>query len=350
MESKAEMWRAVEERDTTSDGKFVFAVLTTGIYCRPSCPGRRPKKENVAFYATPREAEEAGFRPCLRCKPRTPDTPQLAWVKRACEHIRKYSEKRITLKGLSEETGVSAYHLQRTFKQVIGLSPRQYQETCRIDRLKEKLRDGMPVTEAVHEVGYGSASWLYSDSKAKLGMAPGTYRRAGEGMRIEYRIVDSPLGRLLVARTKHGVCYIGLWDTEGELEEALRREYPSAEIVREDGKRYALTREVLDFLKGRATQLGNLPLDVVGTGFQMRVWKELQTIPRGSTRTYEDVAKSIRRPKAARAVGRACAANPVSLLIPCHRVMGKKGDLRGYRWGLERKRMLLEAERSEPSD
>ncbi len=339
-----EMWRAVEARDASADGSFVVAVRTTGIYCRPSCPSRHPKRENVAFYPTPEAAQAAGYRPCLRCKPQERDAPQLAWVKRACEHIRRNQGEKITLDDLAAEVGVSAAHLQRTFKRVMGLTPRQYQEACRVERLKERLRQGEPVTKAVYGVGYGSTSWLYKDANAKLGMTPGAYRRAGEGMKITYRVVDSPLGRLLVARTSHGVCHLSLGDGDENQVDALRREYPAAEITREEGKPDPWTLEVLDYLAGRATRLGDIPLDVAGTDFQRRVWRELQAIPRGSTRSYEDVARSMGQPTAARAVSRACATNPVSLIIPCHRVVRKGGGLGGYRRGIERKKRLLESE------
>jgi AraC family transcriptional regulator of adaptative response/methylated-DNA-[protein]-cysteine methyltransferase len=265
-------------------------------------------------------------------------------VKRACEHIRRKQGEKITLEALAAEVGISAAHLQRTFKRVMGLTPRQYQEACRVERLKQRLRSGEPVTKAVYGVGYGSTSWLYKDANAKLGMTPGAYRRAGEGMKITYRVVDSPLGRLLVARTAHGVCHLSLGDGDENQVAALSREYPAAEITREEGKPDKWTLEVLDYLAGRATRLGDIPLDVAGTDFQRRVWRELQAIPRGSTRSYEDVARSMGHPTAARAVSRACATNPVSLIIPCHRVVRKGGGLGGYRWGIERKKRLLEAE------
>ena len=344
--SEREMWRAVEARDASADGKFVLAVHTTNVYCRPSCPSRHPKRENVEFYSTPEAAEVAGYRPCLRCKPRDTDTPQLTWVKKACEYIRHHPEEKITLESLSREVGVSAYHLQRIFKRVMGVSPHQYQEICRIERLKGQLRDGKPVTKAVYNAGYGSTSWLYKDSHAKLGMTPGVYKRKGEGMKIKYTIVDSPLGKLIIARTSHGVCYLGLWDDEATLEASLRTEYPLAEFTREGGKFDPWTREILEYLAGRVSELGGIPVDIVGTDFQRQVWRELQTIPRGQTRTYSDVAWSMGRPEAVRAVGRACATNPVSLLIPCHRVVGKDGNLYGYHWGLSRKKTLLEAEQA----
>jgi AraC family transcriptional regulator of adaptative response/methylated-DNA-[protein]-cysteine methyltransferase len=344
MMGEDEMWRAVETRDALANGKFVTAVLTTGIYCRPNCPSRHPKRGNVEFYSSPQAAEAAGYRPCKRCKPHEANAPQVAWVKKACDYIRCHPEEKITLDTLSAEVGVTSYHLQRTFKHVMGISPRQYLEACRIDRLKGQLREGESVTKAVYRAGYGSTSWLYRDSHEKLGMTPGAYRRKGQGMTIRYRILDSPLGKLIVARTVHGVCYIGLWDDEATLEASLSTEYPQAELIRDTGDLDPWAKGVIAYLEGRATELGGIPVDVRGTNFQQRVWGELQAIPRGQTSTYGEVARRMGNPKAVRAVGRACATNPVSLLIPCHRVLGGAGDLHGYHWGLERKKKLLEAE------
>ncbi len=339
------MWRAVEARDASADGSFVVAVRTTGIYCRPSCPSRHPRRENVAFYPDPASAEAAGFRPCLRCKPRDESSPQLEWVMKARDYIRANAERNISLANLERETGVSAYHLQRTFKRVFGMTPREYRETCRVDSLKARLKGGETVIDAAHGVGYSSTSWLYSDPTAKLGMTPGEYRRRGEGVEVRYRIIDSPLGRLLVARTRVGVCYVGLADSDESLEKALSEEYPAATFTREEGTPDGWTLDILRYLEGRASRLGDIPLDVSGTGFQLRVWRKLRAIPSGETRTYEQVARSLGKPGGARAVGEACAHNPVALLIPCHRVVRKGGGLGGYAWGIERKKALLHKER-----
>ena len=248
------------------------------------------------------------------------------------------------MEDLEKVTGISSPHLQRVFKRVMSLTPRQYQEVCRIDRLKARLRDGESVTKAVNNVGYRSISWIYTNSKAKLGMNPGIYKHAGEGMKIRYGIIDSPLGRLLVARTRHGVCYLGIWDKDDPLETALRREYSSAKLIKDERKSDPWTQEIPGYLEGKKTRLSKVSIEVAGTGFQVKVWDELRTITRGSTKTYEDLARSISRTTAARAVSRACATNPVSLLIPCHRVIRKDGGLSGYVWGIERKKTLLEIE------
>lgn len=271
-------------------------------------------------------------------------TTRRNWIEKACEYIRLNSEEKITLKKLSEETGISAFHLQRTFKKAMGFTPREYQEACRLENLKIKLRKDHTVSSAVHDVGYSSTSWLYSENRSKLGMTPGTYREMGKGLEIRYKIIDSPLDRLLVARTRYGVCYIGIWDNDEELENALRKEYPAAEFVREDSSLDPWTKQILEYIIGRTKQLENIPIDISGTGFQLDVWKALKQIPRGSTSTYQEIAKAIGRPTAVRAVSRAIGTNPVALLIPCHRVIRKSGELGGYGWGVERKKTLLKLE------
>jgi AraC family transcriptional regulator of adaptative response/methylated-DNA-[protein]-cysteine methyltransferase len=336
-------WRAFEARDTRYDGAFVVAVRTTGIYCRPSCPARRPKRENVRFYPLADAAESAGYRPCRRCRPREV-APQIELARRACEHIDAHLDEPLTLASLGAALDVSPHHLQRTFTRVIGISPREYADARRLELLKTGLRDGDSVTTAMYDAGYGSSSRLYERAPAQLGMTPGVYRRGGEGMRISYTIVPSPLGRLLVAATGRGVCFISLADADDTLEDALHGEYPAAEIQPDSGGLGTWVRIILDHLAGRQPHL-DLPLDIQATAFQRRVWEELRAIPYGSTRSYAEVARAVGQPTAVRAVARACATNPVPLVVPCHRVVREDGSLAGYRWGVERKRALLEYER-----
>lgn len=274
-----------------------------------------------------------------------PPSFQNNWIERVCKYIRNNYECKITLKELSEETGISVFHLQRTFKKVMGFTPREYQEAIRIENLKIKLRKEQTVLSSVYEIGYNSSSWLYAENRSKLGMTPSDYREYGKGVEIRYKIIDSPLDRLLVARTKYGVCYVGIWDNDEELENALRKEYTSAEFVREDECLDPWTKQILDYIAGRVKHLRNIPLDILGTDFQIAVWGTLRQIPRGSTQTYQDVANAIGRPTAARAVSRAIGTNPVALLIPCHRVIRKSGKMGGYGWGIDRKKTLLKLEK-----
>ena len=344
------MWRAVEARDAQADGAFVFAVATTGIYCRPSCAARRPKRENVRFFDAPAAAEGAGFRACLRCRPNeTAADPQVARVKRACrlidEALADGAERLPTLDELAAAVGGSPHHLQRTFKRVTGVSPAQYADARRLARLKRNLKQGEEVTHALYDAGYGASSRLYERAPGQLGMTPATYARGGRGARIAWAAGDSPLGRLLVAATEKGVCFLCLGDDDAELAGELRREFPDAELARDDAVLAQWLRHALAYLEGRAPHL-DLPLDVQATAFQRRVWEELMRIPAGETRSYSELAAGLMGdPKGRRAVARACATNPVALAIPCHRVLREDGGLGGYRWGLERKRSLLEAER-----
>jgi AraC family transcriptional regulator of adaptative response/methylated-DNA-[protein]-cysteine methyltransferase len=337
-------WRAVAARDCRADGDFVFAVRTTGIYCRPSCPARRPRRSRVLFFATPEAAEAGGFRACRRCHPRAAEPPRAAWLRRLCRTIEASPGRPPSLARLAAAAGVGPHHLQRAFKRAVGLSPRQYAEALRTGRLRRALRRGRAVEDAALEAGYGSASGAHAHATRALGMTPGTYRRGGEGMDLAYTIVDSPLGRLLVAATDKGVSAVYLADDDRRLERELREEYPGAIVRRDDGTLAARVRPILAHLAGRASRL-DLPLDVKATAFQWRVWQELRRIPSGQTRTYGDVARAIGRPTATRAVARACATNPVSIVVPCHRVVGKDGRLTGYRWGLDRKKRLLQVER-----
>src|SRR5713226_6828848 len=346
-----ELWKAVLSRDASRDGSFVFAVRSTGIYCRPSCPARRPRREQVSFFQLPEAAEQAGFRACRRCHPRRAraNDPQIELVRRICHLIDEHDEEPLTLRTMSTETGVSAHHLQRTFKDVMGITPRQYAESRRLEQFKSKVRNGASVTDAMYDAGYGSSRGLYEKSSARLGMTPATYGRGGRGMRIIYTIANSSLGRLLVAATERGVCSVALGDSDSDLERSLLAEYPNASIDKKDTvispSLNLWLSKVLEYLNGKTPRV-DLPLDLQATAFQWRVWEELRAIPLGETRSYQDIAKAIGRPRAVRAVASACAGNHVALVIPCHRVTRKDKGLSGYRWGVERKRALLERERS----
>jgi AraC family transcriptional regulator, regulatory protein of adaptative response / methylated-DNA-[protein]-cysteine methyltransferase len=340
-------WRAVLDRDARFDGSIFFAVRSTGIYCRPSCPARRPRREQVVFFRIPEAAERAGFRSCRRCRPRNAvmTDPQVEMVRRACLYIDNHSGESPTLEDLSAHTGVSPYHLQRVFKRLAGITPRQYAEAMRLDQFKTRVKKGATVTGAMYEAGYGSSSRLYERAPAQLGMTPADYRRGGKGLRISYTIADCSLGRLLVAGTEKGVCSVRLGDSDAALEANLLSEYPAADVNRDDQALSKWVEQLLSHLNGERPHL-DLPLDVQATAFQWNVWEKLREIPYGSTRSYGDVARSMGRPTATRAVARACATNPVALVIPCHRVVREDRSLGGYRWGIERKRKLLEQEHS----
>lgn len=335
-------WQQVMARDARQDGRFVFAVRTTGIYCRPSCPSRRPRRDSVEFFADPQQAERAGYRACLRCKP-----TEISAQARAVMHARRLldeAEGVLTLAELSKRVGVSPFHLQRLFKRATGLSPREYQSARRMQTVKHGLRKGDDVTTALYDAGFGSPSRLYEKSSEHFGMTPGTYRRGGAGMTIQYAMVASPLGRVLVAATTRGLCAVRFGESASELERELREEFSAAEIRRDDAALQPYVQPLLASLRGEDTTI-DLPLDIRATAFQKRVWEALRTIPAGETRSYTDVARTIGNPKAVRAVARACASNPVAVVVPCHRVVSKSGESSGYRWGVERKKKLLEQER-----
>jgi len=335
-------WQQVLARDARQDGRFVFAVRTTGIFCRPSCPSRRPRRDSVEFFAGPREAERAGYRACLRCKP-TQISEQAQYVLRA-RQLLDNAEGVVTLAQLSKRVGLSPFHLQRLFKRATGLSPREYQSARRMQHMKAGLRKGDDVTTALYEAGFGSPSRLYENANQQLGMTPGTYRRGGEGMTITFSITASPLGRMLVGATERGLCAVRFGESTTELERGLREEFHSAELHRDDTGLSRYVESLVASLGGQSTAI-DLPLDIRATAFQIRVWERLRHIPRGQTRSYREIASEIGEPKAVRAVARACATNPVALALPCHRVVRSDGDLAGYRWGMERKKKLLEAER-----
>ena len=299
----------------------------------------------MAFFDEPDRAEIAGFRPCRRCTPRDTQAsdPWIEKIRRACVYLGNV-DGHPSLATLARRIGGSPYHLQRNFKRLVGVSPREYAEAVRLRKVKRGLRRGEPVTGAMLDAGYGSSSRFYERAVPKLGMSPSAYRRGGAGMSIKYAIVDSPLGRLLVGATPRGVCAVAMAASDAELERAIAREYPAASIGVDDGTLARWTKEILAHLAGRRPRL-DLPLDVQATAFQWQVWEALRTIPYGETRTYGQVAKAIGRPGAVRAVARACATNPVALAIPCHRVVTAHGRSSGYRWGADRKKALLAGER-----
>jgi len=336
---------AIASRDRRFDGEFVFAVRTTGVYCRPSCPAKRPKPRNIVVYASNAEARDAGYRPCRRCRPEDPVRPDEALAGRARRLIDEAEEDAPTLARLAAGIGISAGHLQRVFKRVFGVTPREYAAAARLQRLKAGLHDGADVASALYEAGYGSSSRVYEKADRLLGMTPGAYRRGGAGLRVRYAISDSPLGKLLVAATDRGVCFVAMADSDAEAEAALRRELPNAELRRAGPEIEGFIAAFLAYLEGEARE-PRVPLDLRGTGFQLLVWKALRSLPYGATTSYKSLAAGIGRPEAVRAVARACATNPVPLAVPCHRVLASDGGLAGYRWQPGRKRALLALERA----
>ena len=335
-------WRQVIDRDARQDGRFVFAVRTTGIYCRPSCPSRRPRRDSVEFFGTTQEAERAGYRACLRCKP-TQVSEQAQYVMRA-RQLLDSAEGTLTLAQLGKGVGLSPFHLQRLFKRATGLSPREYQAARRMQKIKTQLRKGEVVTTALYEAGFSSPSRLYENADQQLGMTPGTYRRRGAGTKITYALAASPLGRILIAATDRGLCAVRFGENAQSMEQELRAEFSGAVLHRDDNAMRRYLEPLVASLRGDNTTI-DLPLDLRATAFQQKVWNQLRQIPRGETRSYSDIAREIGKPAAVRAVARACAANPVAVAIPCHRVVRRDGELAGYRWGLDRKQKLLKAER-----
>ena len=340
----ARYWRATRARDPRADGTFVLAVRSTHIYCRPSCPARRPLRRNVTFYHTREEAERNGYRPCLRCRPNEIAGP-VALVQRAADLLGQSTEESLTLRQLAQTLRATQSTLRRAFFHVTGLRPRELAEALRLNRFKALMRSGKSITDALYETGYGSSSRVYERSNAQLGMTPATYRKGGVGMKLGYTVAKSPLGKVLVAATERGVSAVYLGDNEIKLIAELCEEYPRAEIAAARNGFERWVKEVLERIEGRPPHI-DLPLDLQATAFQRRVWKELQCIPRGRTRTYSQVARSLGEPRAVRAVARACASNPVSVVVPCHRVIREDGALAGYRWGLSRKEQLLARERA----
>jgi AraC family transcriptional regulator, regulatory protein of adaptative response / methylated-DNA-[protein]-cysteine methyltransferase len=342
--SDAVKWQAVIDRDSDSEGRFYYGVSSTGIYCRPTCPSRRPTRARVAFFDTPELAEAAGYRPCRRCEPRTSQPSSSRQIESARQYLDDHLDETVTLERLGRVTRMSPYHLQRVFKKAVGLSPRAYASARRLDRMKSQLKNGATVSRATYDAGFASGSRAYAHARNGLGMTPGSYRNGGRDMTISHTVVATPVGQLLVAATDRGVCSVMLGDSAEELEAALQREYPAATLRHGNGELREYAEQVLERLAGKAGR--PLPLDIGGTAFQLQVWDALRRIPPGQTRSYHAIARELGRPSAARAVARACATNHVAVVIPCHRAVRETGELGGYRWGIERKQHLLERERN----
>jgi len=336
--------QGIMKKDELMDGEFVFAVRSTRIYCNPSCPSRRPSKSLIEFYSTPADAERQGYRPCMRCKPRdVQNSRQSQLVKEVCDYVDKNLRNRLTLQTIGTEFKISPFHLHRTFKRVTGMTLHDYIQARKLAVLKLELQRGEPVTRAAYRAGFSSRSRLYNKIQDKLGMQPGDYRRGGDGLKISYTIINSPFGRILIAATPHGVCSVCLGESDQYVETSLINEFPSAEIKRDDNKLSDVANAFYEYFDKRRF-IRTIKLDVRATPFQRRVWNQLRSVPAGSTRSYDEIAKLLGSPHASRAVANACASNPTTLLIPCHRVIRKSGQLGGYRWGLERKQALLRYE------
>jgi len=341
-------WQALVGRDPHANGAFVYGVATTGVYCRPGCASRRPHRKNVRFFETWQQAESAGFRPCKRCSPRSPagQDPRVEAVIRACQII-EGAESPPRLADLAQAVGLSPSYLHRLFKKTVGVTPRQYAAERRVGRVRDNLQTSPTVTHAMVEAGFASSSRFYANTAATLGMTPSAYQKGGQDMHIRFAVSSCSLGWVLVAATAQGICTIDLGDTSEALVERLRARFPQAALMEHDPELLAWVEQVLAFLESPREGLG-LPLDIQGTAFQQRVWMALQETAPGLTASYGDIAARIGRPNAARAVAQACAANPIAVAIPCHRVVKRDGSLGGYRWGSERKRALLEREGHDP--
>jgi AraC family transcriptional regulator of adaptative response/methylated-DNA-[protein]-cysteine methyltransferase len=346
--NKDVFWHAVESKDARFNGTFFFGVQTTGIYCKPSCAARTPKRQNVVFFETPVTAEKQGFRACMRCKPDSvvERDPQVEMALRVCQLIEdglSGGEENISLEFLGEQAGMSPHHLQRTFKSILGITPKQYATALKIKSFKEQVQRGEDVTGAMYDAGFGSSRALYEKAADKLGMTPAAYKSKGKGMKISYTVADCDLGKMLVARTERGICSVTFGDKVSDLVEELKNEFSAAEVKKDVSGLAEAVTAILRLLEGKEKRFA-LPLDLQATAFQLQVWDELRKIPYGETRSYKQVAESLGRPTASRAVARACATNPVALVTPCHRVVRENGDLSGYRWGIERKREILAKE------
>lgn len=346
--SDEERWQAVLRRDEAAEGCFWFSVATTGVYCRPSCPARQPRRENVAFYNCRESAERSGFRPCKRCRPDLPPRAERHrdLVARAC---RRLSEAEVppSLAELAGEAGLSPHHFHRIFKASLGVTPKQYAAAHRAGRMKDALDAGVSVTEAIYDAGYGGNSRFYEQADARLGMTATTFKQGGKGVTIRYATGRNWLGPVLVAATERGICAILFGEHDEALVEDLRDRFPTAklEAAEAESDYQSWIEQTLAFMKAPDTRFA-LPLDIAGTAFQEQVWQALRAIPAGETASYAQVARAIGKPKSVRAVAQACGANPVAIAIPCHRVVRSDGGLGGYRWGIARKESLLARERA----
>lgn len=339
-------WKALRDRDAAADSSFLYAVVTTGVYCRPSCGARLPKPHNVEFYPSNREAERRGYRPCKRCKPDRPPLNQLGSERaaRLCRFIAAQPEAP-KLEALARHVGLSPSHTHRLFKAATGLTPKQYAAEVRGARLRANLRNGSGVTRAIYDAGYNSTSRVYERSRRLLGMNPKEYERGAADLEVRYATGRSSLGRVLVAATTRGLCAILLGESDGALRADLEQRFPKAKLSRAGTSFRRQLRDVVRLIEDPGGTLLSLPLDLQGTVFQHRVWKALSEIPPGTTVSYAQLAAIVGKPSATRAVARACATNPLAVAVPCHRVVRSDGSLAGYRWGLDRKRKLLERER-----
>lgn len=336
-------WQAVKNNDARFNGAFVYGVNSTKIYCKPSCTSKLPKRENVRFFDSGKQAEDKGFRSCLRCKPKSEAAnPRIEAIIRACELLE--AEESVTLENLSSKLNLSQAHLQKLFKEIIGVSPKKYAKAKRLEKFKNEIKKGSDVTNAIYEAGFGSSSRLYENVSEKIGMTPKTYAKGGENMKIDYTVTESELGKMLVARTEKGVCAVTFGDDEKILTENLQKEYKNARLTENNTKLKDYVRAILENLEG-ANKTLDLPLDLQATAFQMRVWELLRKIPYGETVSYQEIAEKLGNKRAVRAVATACASNRVALIIPCHRVLRSNGELSGYRWGIERKKAILEKEK-----
>ena len=348
--NEADLWDAVQRRDAARDGEFFYGVMTTGVYCRPSCKSRRPLRKNVRFFTSAAAAEQAGLRPCRRCRPNKSDGNVLNQViHELARQIQAEPERKLSLEQLARRAGYSPFHLQRSFKAIIGSTPKEYQTAARVRMLKKQLRQAAPVADAIYQAGFGSGSRVYEKADGQLGMTPSEYRSGGKGLTISYASGSTPLGLMMIGATDRGICFLQFGDSDQALLSDLKQQFSAATVQpmpeesrgQFDSWMAALNR----YLRGIEPRL-DLPLDVRGTAFQLIVWRYLQKVPYGEVRSYAEVAEAIGKPGAARAVAKACATNSVALLIPCHRVVRGTGELGGYRWGMQRKRVLLDTERA----